>query len=172
MDKKCTVCKETLFFSNFCKDRSRGDGYSTKCKTCAYQMVLNKKEYNKEVFAERTRLYTEKYRSKLSIEEKERVKAHQREHIKLPSVKAKRNEVCRRYYATKNNATPNWLTKEQKSLMADFYFLAKDCELVTGELYHVDHIVPLMGKDVCGLHVPWNLQVLPSDLNMKKSNRF
>ena len=53
-----------------------------------------------------------------------------------------------------------------------FYELARDCFSVSGQKYHVDHIIPINGGNVCGLHVPWNLQVLPSDLNESKGNKY
>ena len=67
-------------------------------------------------------------------------------------------------------ATPSWLTSEQKQDIAAIYEHMRDCRAVTGEDYHVDHIVPLKGEVVCGLHVPWNLQVIPAYVNMSKSN--
>lgn len=78
---------------------------------------------------------------------------------------------CSRRRAAKINAEPSWLTKEDQDKIVLMYALAKDCEIITGDKYHVDHIVPLQGKNVCGLHVPWNLQVLPADLNLAKSNK-
>ena len=74
--------------------------------------------------------------------------------------------------AHKKSATPTWLTKEQVAEMKSIYNLARECEILTGDKYHVDHIIPLQGNDICGLHVPWNLQVLPADLNIRKGNRY
>jgi hypothetical protein len=83
-----------------------------------------------------------------------------------------RNAYLAKRRSQKLKATPSWLTEAQHLEMLEFYVHAKDCELVSGETYHVDHIVPLQGKGVCGLHVPWNLQILPSDLNIRKNNKL
>lgn len=72
----------------------------------------------------------------------------------------------------KLKATPAWLSEEHLQEMRNTYSHAKECELLTGDLYHVDHIVPLQGKTVCGLHVPWNLQVLPAEVNISKNNSY
>lgn len=74
--------------------------------------------------------------------------------------------------ASKIKATPKWLTKQQLAEIANIYKQAKQLEKETGLKYHVDHIIPLKGKDVCGLHVPWNLQVLKAEENIRKGNKL
>lgn len=74
--------------------------------------------------------------------------------------------------AARIQATPPWLTAEMHESMGDFYARAQEVSSATGVPYEVDHIVPLNGEAVCGLHVPWNLQILSRVENRAKSNRM
>ncbi len=170
--KKCCVCKLQLPFDNFCKDKSRGDGLAYKCRSCQKVLSDRLKARKPDEVRERCRQATARHRARLTEAQKAEVRAKQNEALKLPSARGRCRENCRRYYATKHNATPKWLTKEQKQQIKDLYFLAKDCQITSGYPYHVDHIIPIKGKLVCGLHVPWNLQVVPADINVSKSNKL
>jgi len=77
-----------------------------------------------------------------------------------------------RYQSKKRCATPAWLTAIQIAQMQEQYEIAIAVEMQTGIRQHVDHIVPLQGKTVSGLHVPWNLRVIPFYENIKKRNRL
>lgn len=74
--------------------------------------------------------------------------------------------------AAKSAAMPEWLTIEDRRLMTNLYTEARRVSRETGVQHHVDHIVPLRGKTVCGLHVPWNLRIITANDNIKKSNKL
>jgi hypothetical protein len=69
-------------------------------------------------------------------------------------------------------ATPKWLTAEDKLQIRMKYRLAIELSRRMGVLHVVDHVVPLQGEEVCGLHVPWNMEVITQDENLKKSNKL
>lgn len=75
------------------------------------------------------------------------------------------NAKTARRRAKKLLATPSWLTDIHFEQIKQFYI---NCP----RDYEVDHIIPLQGDNVCGLHVPWNLQLLPLSLNRAKSNKL
>ena len=73
-----------------------------------------------------------------------------------------------RYRAARRKATPPWLTKDDLSKIRQVYAEAKRLSAETGVPYEVDHIVPLAGKVVSGLHVPWNLRAIPRVENNRR----
>jgi hypothetical protein len=76
-------------------------------------------------------------------------------------------EVVRRRQANKIRATPAWANHKA---MQEFYRRARRLSEEIGSAHDVDHIVPLQGKTVCGLHCEANLQVLPRTENRRKHN--
>jgi hypothetical protein len=76
--------------------------------------------------------------------------------------KARARAKVRNYQARKRQAMPSWVDLEE---IVKIY---EGCP----KGYEVDHEIPLQGKNICGLHVPANLQYLPISKNRSKSNKF
>lgn len=83
-----------------------------------------------------------------------------------PSYYAASSTKSRR--SDRRGCVPPWLTQEHYREMDEFYFERDRREALTGEPHEVDHIVPIRGKDICGLHVPWNMGVLSKKENEAK----
>lgn len=79
---------------------------------------------------------------------------------------------CIKRRTSKNQRTPTWVTEDQLWMIKEAYKLAAMRSNLLGTQWHVDHIVPLQGKLVSGLHVPWNLQVIPAIDNLRKNNLY
>lgn len=71
--------------------------------------------------------------------------------------------------AMKINATPKWIDEEK---IACLYSVAAMLNKYGNEKYHVDHIIPLRNKFVCGLHTYENLRVITAKENLAKGNKF
>jgi hypothetical protein len=67
---------------------------------------------------------------------------------------------------------PNWLTEDDLWMIEQAYDIASLRSKMLGFSWHVDHIYPLQGKTVSGLHTPLNLQVIPWSANIRKANRL
>lgn len=89
--------------------------------------------------------------------------------IRALEQKARNAEVKRLHAAHRVCARPPWITKAEVS---EPYMEAQRLSVETGIAHEVDHIIPLLGKNVCGLHVPWNLRVITRRVNRAKSNRI
>lgn len=152
--KTCSKCNESKPLKMYFKDKSKKLNVSSYCKICT---------------ANRLRIA---YRKKHGIPEnkafksitdmKEYKKQKRRERI----LNGKNAEMNASYRARKLKAKPKWLTEEHKDKMKEIYKQGRALDK------HVDHIVPLRGKNVSGLHVPWNLQLLEPKENLRKSNRY
>lgn len=78
-----------------------------------------------------------------------------------------RNSI--RYFTALYRAWPDWCADHPG--YKEVYDEART-RRAEGEAVNVDHIVPLRSKIVCGLHVPWNLEVVHVEANARKSNNF
>ena len=182
----CKVCNIEKDFSCYSPSKTSRSGYEYTCKPCKnekrrkqYQEdpVINasKAEYRKEN-SEKYKKYMREYREKNKdiLLEKRRTpeKLAHKKALDQAYSQANPDKICakaakRRAWRLK--ATPSWA---KPKYIAMFYMIAKEEQEKNNIEYHVDHIVPLNSKFVCGLHNEYNLQVLPGSENCQKSNIY
>jgi hypothetical protein len=117
---------------------------------------------NKDLIVEKQKQYREKNRDAIVIKKKEWVSKNMWRFV--PHTAKRR--------AAKLNRMPCWLTKEDKLEIKKIYKLASDKTKETGIKWQVDHIIPLQGETVSGLHIPSNLRIITAYENRSKHNKW
>jgi len=157
--KTCSKCSNPYYCKGVCRP----------CYMKVYRQLPEQKE-------KRQRHHKEHYKLKKDDYVKARKRYHARNrdkrlaailrfvenYRKTPEGIQRKKEWDRARLNALRKATPKWVNKED--VMSFYKDRPAGC--------HVDHIVPLKGKGVCGLHVPWNLQYLPAVENLKKGNKY
>lgn len=169
----CSKCKQFKDQTSFSKNRSAKSGFTNNCKACcaAYQKI------NKTI----VKRANDKYYSKNSVKVNKRSIALRNMNIQ------KYKEYCKKYqkensgkmsyhtskYRTsKLHRTPKWLTPRDLFKIELMYAIADRLSRITKIKHEVDHIIPLQGKNISGLHIFENLQLLTASDNRHKKNRF
>ncbi len=160
MSKHCSKCNQIKPLEEF-HLRSEGNARRSHCKVCT-------RAQNNFISAQKRG--TPKPRLTPEQKRANTLASYRKHNESLPrKAKQAHYEAYRR--ALKANATPKWLTDTQKAHIAAYYELAAVLTIEFGQQMDVDHIMPLKGKNSCGLHVPWNLQVMSHTFNMSKTNK-
>lgn len=197
--KVCTKCNETKTVDLFYKRSDRLSGYTSHCKACkrahdnahyskpeikqkvseyakarrelpevkaeqfAYRKTYNKLDRVKEA----KKLHQRGRRLNSEVVQKERLRDAQyaKQHPEKFAMKTRKRKIA------KLNRTPFWLNDGQLFEMESVYKYCASLRAI-GLDYEVDHIIPLQGKTVSGLHAPWNLQVITASENAAKGNRI
>lgn len=134
--------------------------------------VTNNRIENLEVYEHRS---TAERKRALRAESSRRYAKNHHEKVKAVGAKwrkenpARSQALVRARQARKLSATPPWANMDAiERHYANAVYLSE----ITGHKHHVDHIIPLRGKLVCGLHVENNLRAIPHFLNTRKGNNF
>ena len=156
----------------------------TSTKACLACKVGYEKKWgaeNREYIAAKSAKYRERHAERVAAARLARYAANPEKHIATnrrweqnhpDQARAINSAKAARHRASKRDATLRWLSAEHRAQILRFYDEAVALAKQTGIQHEVDHIVPLRGKTVRGLHVPWNLQVLPMRENRVKHNRL
>lgn len=171
----CNTCNVIKIIDSFYhKDGKISDH---RCRSCisSRKKVIREKDYNRlremedkwrDDNKDKCLEYGKKYRD-ANVEvcrERNRTNYHN-------NIDRERSRTAKKR-ADRLKRTPPWLSKTDLAKIRCVYKAANRISEKTGIQHHVDHIVPLQGAEVSGLHVPWNLQVIPAKENLSKGNRF
>ena len=168
--KTCTLCKESKELSEFYKRTVSPDGVDCRCKPCRLWSSNSTRDKAKNLA------------KALQWQRENKDRANKKSADWRAKNRDRRNEIARAWAARNPDkrrdavvrrrlrlVTPCWANTQE---ITRFYKEANLKTKKTGIPHHVDHVVPVSSDLVCGLHVEFNLAVLPASENVRKQNRF
>ena len=164
--KTCTKCFINKSHSDYYKQSQSKDGYQSHCKKCDNARKETWKLNNPEL----AKIYADKAEHNRRDDQK-RIQ-YRKALKKLPHIKVTRNAAYAKRRAAKINRTPKWVSKSDEVIIKAFYAIAQMLSRVNGEVWHVDHDIPLQAKLASGLHVPSNLKLMRGIENETKRNTY
>lgn len=187
LNKRCPRCGEVKIVSEFDKNKARHDGLASICKICKTEDRKNYIKKNPTKYKQKRREQylkhkdseadsNKKYRRNNAIKFKVYSVNYKNRHpdrVKASQEKYRKNNLSKfAAKSAKRRAVQKNSTFEVDSKINRVYAVARMLTKLTGKEYQVDHIVPLKGVNVCGLHAYNNLCVIPAKDNLKKGNKF
>lgn len=171
--QKCRVCTEIKSLDMFHKNKGTSSGYLYQCKLCV-------KDYQK-ANKEKLKAYTAKHREE--NRERKRFTDNEWKKRNKETVKRQRRETAKRnlgtvyarnarHRAARINRLPVWQSDFERLVIKIVYDEARKMSDKGDVNYHVDHMIPMQGKLVSGLHCLSNLQIITATENLKKSNSY
>ena len=160
--KSCKECGEVKPLTDYSAHKMMADGHLNICKECKKAYM---RKYRRAKGKYGTRSEYDATRAALAAGPYERQRKYRLKNLAYFAERASYRN------AAQLQATPPWLTDDQKWMLLEIYELRQQRQELTGVEHHVDHIIPLLGKEARGLHVPWNLRVVPAEINLRKSNK-
>lgn len=179
--KACSRCRKLLALEDFAQKNDARDGRQSRCKRCV-------NECNREKYADDPEVKTKKdlrrVRRELEADwgqrrakelsskreymaQRMKTEAEKTYRATAKAARSPAQKLCEMvfYRLRRSGHCPHWV--KPKSFLP-FYELAKSL----GPEWSVDHVIPLRGVIVSGLHVPSNLQVIKGVANSRKHNHF
>ena len=146
-------------------------------KNKAYARVKAWRAANPEKRAAQIKRYAEKYPEKVSERTIRWKRANPEKAAQVSRATRIKNSDRvlankAKYRASKRNRTPVWITPRDLEAIRCFYAVAKMYNRESNDKWHVDHVIPLNGKNVSGLHVPENLCVVRAKENHLKNSKY
>lgn len=178
--KRCTKCREEKPLSAFGRHSKMKDGLRSDCKACIRLYTA--------VAAEAKRAYKQQHAAQIKAQNLAWRKANPDYWVIRRALAPERFLTKKREWEKNNKGrllayvaerraarvcrTPKCLAPSDLKAIRDCYSVAASFRELFDLDVHVDHVVPLRGVSVSGLHVPWNLRIVPAGTNKRKSNNW